>query len=552
MPVRHAFLALFAAFAFAAPTFGHAEGKSIIVLDASGSMWGQIDGRPKLEIARDALGTVLQGLPADTELGLMAYGHREKGSCDDIELIVPPAKGTSAAITAAAQNMKFLGKTPLSEAVRRAAGDLRSTEEKATVILITDGIETCNADPCALGAELEASGVDFTAHVVGFGLTADEGKQVACLAENTGGKYIQATDASSLVDALKTAVAAAPPPAPEPVPVPEPPKATTLEFNVTPKVYLVKGGPEVGEELGGSFEVYAIKSDGTRGELVRQAYSVEPAFIEPGTYKLVYDRDVAEVEIEAALTANAMFTAEFVLDAGIVTLRPVNEPGGEVPDQSSITMFAPGGDEYFNYGSDLRVIPAGEYEVEAKIGLSTARATVVVNAGESLTQDIVVSVGRAVIDVFYTADLKMEENGQAIDIVAAKVDVNGNRASVAGGYGAGQSYTLPPGDYVAIARKDEASAEQPFTVSPNAVIAVSVVLNAGVLAVAAPGARTIEILGAKVDINGNRKSVRSDYGEEVNVSIPAGDYVVVAERDGVLSEAPVSVVAGERSEVTVP
>ena len=71
--------------------------------------------------------------------------------------------------------MKFLGKTPLTEAVRQAASTLKSTEAKATVILITDGIETCEADPCALGAELEASGVDFTAHVVGFGLTAEEG-----------------------------------------------------------------------------------------------------------------------------------------------------------------------------------------------------------------------------------------------------------------------------------------------------------------------------------------------------------------------------------------
>ena len=57
-------------------------------------MWGQIDGKPKLEIARDTLRTVLQTMPADLELGLMAYGHREKGTCDDIELIVPPAAGT--------------------------------------------------------------------------------------------------------------------------------------------------------------------------------------------------------------------------------------------------------------------------------------------------------------------------------------------------------------------------------------------------------------------------------------------------------------------------
>jgi len=66
---------------------GFAAGKVVIVLDASGSMWAQIDGRPKLEIARESLRNVLQSVPADAEIGFMAYGHRQKGSCDDIELI---------------------------------------------------------------------------------------------------------------------------------------------------------------------------------------------------------------------------------------------------------------------------------------------------------------------------------------------------------------------------------------------------------------------------------------------------------------------------------
>ena len=46
-----------------------AADRAIIVLDASGSMWGQIDGQPKLEIARQTLKTVLQTVPADMELG---------------------------------------------------------------------------------------------------------------------------------------------------------------------------------------------------------------------------------------------------------------------------------------------------------------------------------------------------------------------------------------------------------------------------------------------------------------------------------------------------
>ena len=97
-----------------------AADRTMIVLDASGSMWGQVDGRPKLEIARDTLRNVLQTVPGDMELGLMAYGHREKGSCTDIELIVPPSAGTAQAIAAAADAMQFQGKTPLTAAVRAA------------------------------------------------------------------------------------------------------------------------------------------------------------------------------------------------------------------------------------------------------------------------------------------------------------------------------------------------------------------------------------------------------------------------------------------------
>ena len=67
--------------------------RAIVVFDASGSMWGQIDGKTRIEIARQALSGVLGAVPPSTELGLMVYGHREKGSCSDIELAVPPAAG---------------------------------------------------------------------------------------------------------------------------------------------------------------------------------------------------------------------------------------------------------------------------------------------------------------------------------------------------------------------------------------------------------------------------------------------------------------------------
>jgi len=180
----------------------------IIVLDGSGSMWGQIEGVPKLTIARQTLREVLQSVPSNIELGLVAYGHRVKGDCGDIELVVPAASGTADEIIDEVDNMSFLGKTPLGDSVLFAAEELKYTEDKATIVLITDGIETCGANICELANSLENLGLDFKAHVVGFGLSEEEGSQISCLANNTGGEFFLANDAPSLVAALNQIVVA--------------------------------------------------------------------------------------------------------------------------------------------------------------------------------------------------------------------------------------------------------------------------------------------------------------------------------------------------------
>ena len=178
---------------------------TMLVLDASGSMWGQIDGKPKIAIAREAVGAMLDNWNGG-DLGLMAYGHNRKGDCSDIEVLQPVGPGTAASIRTRVNALNPMGMTPITESVRRAAAQLRSSEQKATVILVSDGEETCSADPCALGKELEAAGVDFTAHVVGFDIQkgSKAHKQLQCLAANTGGRYVDAGDAGELTRALQT------------------------------------------------------------------------------------------------------------------------------------------------------------------------------------------------------------------------------------------------------------------------------------------------------------------------------------------------------------
>ena len=205
-------------------------GVSMLVLDASGSMWGQIQGRAKIEIAREAVGTMLKTWPRNQQLGLMAYGHRSKGNCADIEVLKMPATVDAAAMQQAVNALQPKGMTPISAAVRMAAEQLKYSERKATVILVSDGEETCHADPCALGAELEKLGVDFTAHVVGFDLPEGKARaQLQCLAKTTGGMYVEARDAAELNKALGQLAQVAPVAAPpKPIENLKPPKGCVL------------------------------------------------------------------------------------------------------------------------------------------------------------------------------------------------------------------------------------------------------------------------------------------------------------------------------------
>ena len=185
---------------------------TILVLDGSGSMWGQIDGVNKIVIAREVVGTLLDDFPQDQNLGLKVYGHRTRGDFSDIETVVAPGAGTLPAIRDAVHNINPRGKTPMTDALISAAQALRYTEEGATVILVSDGIETCNPDPCAAAAALEQAGIDFTAHVVGFDVTDPAAlAQMQCIAGNTGGQFLSASNASELSSAL-TQVAVAPEP----------------------------------------------------------------------------------------------------------------------------------------------------------------------------------------------------------------------------------------------------------------------------------------------------------------------------------------------------
>jgi Ca-activated chloride channel family protein len=179
----------------------------LLILDASGSMWGQIEGENKIVIARRVLGGLVDGLADGSEVGVIAYGHRREGDCEDIETVVPMGPLDKGALKRTVDGLNPKGKTPITRSVERAFDALASRQGGATVILVSDGLETCGGDPCAAVRAAKERGIEFILHVVGFDVAGEDVSSLECAAQAGDGLFISAENAEELDAALDQAVA---------------------------------------------------------------------------------------------------------------------------------------------------------------------------------------------------------------------------------------------------------------------------------------------------------------------------------------------------------
>ena len=178
-------------------------GKVLVVYDSSNSMWGAFgDGTRKFEAGRKALASVADNGIGNRQIAFRAYGHRRAGDCRDSELIAPfsSAEASGSAIVEAANNIRPTGKTPITYSLKEGLKDMGGGP--GDILLISDGIETCDADPCALMNEWKDANINIRVHVVGVGLNDMERTAMTCIAETSDGKYFDAISAEGFETAL--------------------------------------------------------------------------------------------------------------------------------------------------------------------------------------------------------------------------------------------------------------------------------------------------------------------------------------------------------------
>ena len=181
------------------------QGRMVLVLDASGSMQEPHgDGRSRFRAAVTALREVVSALPGDLEVGLRVYGSRiddGPGSCQDSELTVPVGPADKPALRQALGDARPLGNTPIAFSLREAAKDL-GDEGSRTIVLVSDGEESCGGDPCQVARDLTQQGLDLHVDVVGFQVDAAARNQLTCVAQAGRGTFYDAPDADALVSQL--------------------------------------------------------------------------------------------------------------------------------------------------------------------------------------------------------------------------------------------------------------------------------------------------------------------------------------------------------------
>ena len=180
------------------------------IMDASGSMMEQLpDGTLKRDVAKEVLSARLNSFPPEINIGLRAYGHRvdwegqAEESCQDIELIAPVETGQLERIATWLDDFPTRGMTPLAESIRQAAEDFTIDPARVnTIVLISDGKETCEGDPCGLVEDLKLQGINFKLHVIGLHVDAETRAQLECIAQAGEGLYRDARSAKELNQAL--------------------------------------------------------------------------------------------------------------------------------------------------------------------------------------------------------------------------------------------------------------------------------------------------------------------------------------------------------------
>ena len=185
----------------------------LFVFDGSQSMYGRWETGAKIDVAQRLMGQMLDSLQdiqaaGNFQLALRVYGHQKPvppQDCSDTRLEVPFGKGNIYKIKRVLKSITPRGTTPIAGSLMKAANDFTPCEDcRNIIILITDGVEACDGDPCIVSKRLQKEGIVLKPFVIGIGLDEDFKSSFECV-----GTYFDAADENTFKNVLGVVISQA-------------------------------------------------------------------------------------------------------------------------------------------------------------------------------------------------------------------------------------------------------------------------------------------------------------------------------------------------------
>lgn len=180
-----------------------------IILDASGSMAAKVNGKSKMELAKEAINHFLAAAPKDAKVSLRVYGHEgsntdtdKKLSCSSTELIYGSKVYNQNEFGDALAKFQPTGWTPIADSLKKAKEDLAPFDSKTNtnlVFLVSDGIETCGGNPVSAAKQLAESKIAPIVNVIGFDVDEEGQKQMREVADAADGIYTTVNNQKELL-----------------------------------------------------------------------------------------------------------------------------------------------------------------------------------------------------------------------------------------------------------------------------------------------------------------------------------------------------------------
>jgi len=197
---------------FSSILFGQEKTRILFILDASNSMNAKWDEtQTRIQAAKELLAQAVDSLTGtpNLEIALRVYGHQSAitatfQDCNDTKLEVPFGEDNYTRVKNRILSIVAKGTTPIARSLEAAAGDFPDATTRNIIILITDGLEACDNDPCIIAQKLKDKGVKITPFVIGLGLDLSYLEKFNCI-----GAYSDAETKGAFKTVLKSVISKA-------------------------------------------------------------------------------------------------------------------------------------------------------------------------------------------------------------------------------------------------------------------------------------------------------------------------------------------------------